>query len=80
VTEDAAEWHDAPPPSIGWWPIRDGFVSWWNGKDFSIGVATWVDAQTAAKYAGRRRSYCGHNTYAYQWTDRPASWPERSRT
>lgn len=74
-------WHKGPPPSIGWWPAsltRDPeCLRWWDGKHWGMpcfeGDELWsVELESGYKVI----------TYAneIEWTDRPASWPERSRT
>ena len=73
-------WHKGPPPSIGWWPAstaRDPSIfRWWNGKWWSCGCVARYSAQTAAGSAAQKSRYQND----IKWTDRPASWPERSRT
>ncbi len=72
-------WHKGPPPSIGWWPAsicRDTTIlRWWNGKWWSCGCAASYSAQTAASSAAQKSTLEG-----IEWTERPASWPERART
>ena len=74
------EWHKGPPPSIGWWPAsvtRDERVlRWWNGKCWSDPASTERTARAAAA-AARRESW---RQYDIEWTKRPTSWPERSKT
>jgi hypothetical protein len=72
-------WHKGPPPSIGWWPAsRRGnpdTLRWWDGKTWSLPVdSTWT-ASLAAEAAKAETAMSD-----IEWTDRPASWPERSRT
>jgi hypothetical protein len=74
-------WHKGPPPSIGWWPAsscRDPqYFRWWNGKNWSIACTkndSTADAAMNATYPARVLA-----DYI-EWTERPASWPERSRT
>ncbi len=73
-------WHKGPPPSIGWWPAsncRDPeCCRWWNGEWWSRPV--WPDSSIEG-VALAARSKCPHQ-FLIEWTDRPASWPERSRT
>jgi hypothetical protein len=75
------KWHSGPPPSIGWWPASMGknpdMLRWWDGKRWSEGAPCWVSAEEAARYAKKQNI---GPSWAVQWTDRPASWPERSRT
>ena len=73
-------WHSGPPPSLGWWPAstdenRDVY-RWWNGKYWSRFVGR--DAPMAA--VGRAASNPAYGFGGIRWTDRPASWPERSKT
>jgi hypothetical protein len=72
-------WHKGPPPSIGWWPAsrrrNPELLRWWNGEWWSCAAhITWTaeDAEGAAEL--------GTTMSDIEWTDRPASWPERSRT
>ena len=72
-------WHKGPPPSIGWWPasrcrLPDHF-RWWNGKWWSM-PATITETAKEAEYAAKIKTVMSD----IEWTDRPASWPERSRT
>jgi len=72
-------WHKGPPPSIGWWPAstrRDPYaLRWWNGEWWSIPARPHMTAEQAAVIA-ERKTWQGD----IEWTERPASWPERSRT
>lgn len=74
-------WHKGPPPSIGWWPAsywRDPrFLRWWDGKCWSLACTRYDSAEKAAEKAGYESFMDKDNI---EWTDRPASWPERSRT
>ena len=74
-------WHSGPPPSVGWWPAsvaRDRYaIRWWDGRFWSrvcrkATPYTDVDRR-ASKKAAERQEYI-------LWTDRPASWPARSKT
>jgi len=73
-------WHKGPPPSIGWWPAstaRDpGIFRWWNGKWWSSACVSRFSAQAAADEAKWKAPSQG----SIEWTERPASWPERSKT
>jgi hypothetical protein len=73
-------WHKGPPPSIGWWPAsicRDPSIfRWWNGKWWSCGCVARYSAQTAARDATVKSQFQDE----IEWTERPASWPERART
>lgn len=73
------KWHKGPPPSIGWWPAsttRDpNCLRWWNGDWWSLpAYISWI-ASEAAEAAALKTT-----TDEIEWTDRPASWPERSKT
>jgi hypothetical protein len=73
-------WHKGPPPSIGWWPAsisrdRDA-IRWWDGKFWSVPCYKGEKPWSIKLSAGIKASpLC-----AIEWTDRPASWPKRSRT
>jgi hypothetical protein len=73
-------WHKGPPPSIGWWPAsvtRDHAVlRWWNGQWWSDPAWPYTPAKVAAAAARRQRWLEDE----IEWTDRPAWWPERSKT
>ena len=77
------KWRSGPPPSMGWWPCRlkgegfSRFLRWWNGKWWSLGVSKKHSAESAASIA---RTPTHYTTRQIQWSDRPAEWPERSRT
>jgi hypothetical protein len=74
------KWHRGPPPSIGWWPAdfskNISVLRWWNGQHWSIGVAS--------SFSMADVRYCAHikafNQDFILWTDRPSTWPEKSRT
>ena len=72
-------WHKGPPPSIGWWPAsyyrNPDILRWWNGKVWSSATHIKMTAEDAAKLAEVE-------IFAddIEWTERPASWPERART
>lgn len=78
----ATKWHKGPPPSIGWWPasaMRDSTAyRWWDGTTWSLPARSWHDIETVERlsnYAVVLRA-----SKQIEWTDRPADWPERSRT
>ena len=77
------KWHSGPPPSLGWWPCsfrgRGGFnyLRWWDGQRWSWAARPTDSAADAAQTA-REPSY--YTTSEIQWSDRPADWPERSKT
>ena len=77
------KWHSGPPPSLGWWPCKVknqepcGVLRWWNGKHWSWADRQGDSAEEAAGYASTPTSYYH---FEIQWSDRPDSWPERSRT
>ena len=73
-------WHKGPPPSIGWWPASNyrnpDILRWWNGEWWSCGCVANYSAQTAASSAAQKSRFQDD----IEWADRPAWWPERSRT
>jgi hypothetical protein len=74
------KWRKGPPPSIGWWPASvckdPSCVRWWNGGCWSI--VAWAD--TPVKVAARSARKPASFQEEIKWTDRPAWWPERSKT
>lgn len=74
------KWHKGPPPSIGWWPAsmyRDmSDLRWWNGRWWSIPANEEDPPQWAAFYA----KFKALDQDLIKWTDRPDSWPQRSKT
>lgn len=74
------KWHSGPPPSVGWWPASVcndlTCLRWWNGRAWSL-PAYAGDGSMKVETAVR---FLSCNTAQIFWTDRPASWPERSRT
>ncbi len=74
------KWHKGPPPSVGWWPastckdVND--LRWWNGEWWSHLAPPDMTATQAAQAAWYANPYQLH----IEWTDRPADWPERSKT
>lgn len=75
-----SKWHKGAPPSIGWWPasvVKDiTAIRWWNGQYWSLSARPKFTASRAAA-AARHRTYASVDV---EWTDRPKSWPARSRT
>jgi len=73
-------WHKGPPPSIGWWPASNcrtpNAHRWWNGERWSA-VAWPKNAANTAAAIARSKDACQDRI---EWTDRPAWWPERSKT
>jgi len=73
-------WHKGPPPSIGWWPAsicRElAVLRWWNGVWWSCSCVANDSAQTAASSAAQKSRFQDY----IEWTDRPESWPEWSKT
>ena len=74
-------WHKGPPPSIGWWPAsisrdRDA-IRWWDGEFWSAPCYKGEKPWSIKLSAGIKDS---QPPCAIEWTERPASWPERSRT
>jgi hypothetical protein len=73
-------WHKGPPPSIGWWPASifhdPQRLRWWNGRLWSIAAHSRMSVGEAAIRAHKIDRWQSH----IEWTERPASWPERSKT
>jgi hypothetical protein len=73
-------WRKGPPPSIGWWPASwwqdEKVFRWWDGKRWSHPADAGFNAQQAAAEARKKEK----DPEYIEWTDRPAWWPERSRT
>ncbi len=73
-------WHKGPPPSIGWWPAsvyrKRQFLRWWNGEYWSRPAREGFELQQVAATAALKSTVQN----LIEWTDRPASWPERSKT
>jgi hypothetical protein len=73
-------WHKGPPPSIGWWPASNcrspKILRWWNGKVWSFPAGSDTSKEAAAELAEVK----AYDNADIEWTDRPASWPARSRT
>lgn len=76
-----SKWRKGPPPSIGWWPaslVRDSdSLRWWNGAAWSEQAYRGDSPKKAAMLAKWQISW---RQEEIEWTDRPADWPERSRT
>jgi hypothetical protein len=74
------KWRKGPPPSIGWWPASycrgANVLRWWNGAWWSLAAYSKMTAEQAAEQATVKSDF--HD--AVEWTDRPAWWPERSKT
>ena len=72
-------WRKGPPPSVGWWPASDrrnpDVLRWWDGGAWSTATHIGMDVEEAAHWA-MIKTWVRH----IEWTDRPASWPERSKT
>jgi hypothetical protein len=75
-------WHKGPPPSIGWWPASTGrnpnILRWWNGAQWSRAAPVEFNAKQAEQEANLPTEQQFQDEI--EWTDRPADWPERSRT
>lgn len=77
------QWHSGPPPSLGWWPCEivgyplSGYLRWWNGHCWSWAAWPHESAEAAARWAGKSAE---KDMHLIQWSDRPAEWPERSKT
>jgi hypothetical protein len=77
------KWHSGPPPSLGWWPCRlegvppNGHLRWWNGANWSW-CATEGESIFHVSWAANHKTL--YDTVHIQWSARPDSWPERSRT
>ncbi len=75
-------WRKGPPPSIGWWPAsfhrNSKIFRWWDGTRWSYPARAYMPAFRAAEVAAGKEPKSYQNEI--EWTDRPAWWPERSRT
>jgi hypothetical protein len=73
-------WHKGPPPSIDWWPASiyrsDESLRWWDGERWSAPAYPNDSVHQASAYAKSPST----SQYEIEWTDRPAWWPERSKT
>jgi hypothetical protein len=74
------KWFSGPPPSVGWWPASmnqdDSVLRWWDGECWSRAAWRGHDAQQAERVAEHKSPMPVY----IEWTDRPKSWPKRSRT
>lgn len=74
------KWHKGPPPSIGWWPASYSRLAsdlrWWNGRWWSSLLFEDDPVEFVADYAAVKALAQD----LIEWTDRPDSWPERSKT
>jgi hypothetical protein len=74
-------WHKGPPPSVGWWPAsyfrNPDAHRYYNGEWWSAVAWPEYDAANAAAAVA-----CFKDSFQdrIEWTDRPAWWPERSKT
>ena len=76
-------WRRGAPPSVGWWPASmhfvDGLYRWhYGGGEWSIYVNALATAEIAAIAASVPQPL-KHGQRMY-YKDRPADWPDRSRT
>ena len=72
-------WHSGPPPSLGWWPAsanKDPDVLRWRSATSWSRCVTKHTPLARAAYLATQPAYAEN----IRWTERPASWPERSRT
>lgn len=76
----AQKWHKGPPPSIGWWPAsitrNVDFYRWWDGSRWSC---VCVEGASAREVLATARTPTSQG-WDVEWTDRPATWPARSKT
>lgn len=79
-TDTKPKWKSGPPPSVGWWPAsrqqKPGILRWWDGEQWSEHARWTSSAGEAAKRAARP---CWNASQVF-WHNRPAWWPERSKT
>lgn len=77
------KWHSGPPPSLGWWPCRikgwpdSNGLRWWNGRVWSWAALPGDSVENAARWANQTSPAASRSI---QWSARPDSWPERSKT
>ena len=82
VMKATERWYKGPPPSIGWWPVKNhllmhqGAYRWWDGEAWSWPAFMHESAEKAARWAAKKDD----EGDGIEWTDRPANWPERSKT
>jgi hypothetical protein len=73
-------WHKGPPPSIGWWPAswsrNPRILRYYNGEWWSLYASCYMTAEEAGECAREKEAWQKY----IEWTDRPASWPKRSKT
>ena len=74
------KWNSGPPPSVGWWPASNdrtrGIFRWWDGSTWSAGVTRRAgQSLESLEYMARQPEIM-----PVEWTERPASWPKRSKT
>lgn len=75
-------WKKGPPPSLGWWPVKNSHASyqgayrWWDGECWSWPAFSFESADRAARWAEKKIDWSD----VIEWTDRPKNWPERSKT
>lgn len=82
---NGTEYRKGEPPSLGWWPtlVEDAewgavaLIRWWNGLCWSVGVN---EKKTAEYVAGCADIPAPYPDRLIHWADRPAHWPEWSRT
>jgi hypothetical protein len=78
--EGMTTWHKGPPPSVGWWPAsrlrNPNVLRWWDGSAWSFPVSIRMTSAQAERHSAKKSD----RTCDIEWTERPASWPERSRT
>lgn len=76
------KWHEGRPPSKGWriasYARDPRILRWWNGRYWSQGVRDNEPAHFAARRARQREYDCIFRRI--EWAERPANWPDRSRT
>lgn len=74
-------WRTGAPPSLGWWPAsvygtRDPeYLGWYDGKYWSA----FCHVSHSDAYAAAQAEILG-GSQDVEWTDRPDSWPARSKT
>ena len=77
---NAPKWHKGPPPSVGWWPASaqraQDVYRWWDGAGWSASCAQGASADTVFVLSRMRAP----KRPLIEWIDRPAWWPERSKT
>lgn len=76
------DWNKGPPPSLGWWPVKNshapwaGAYRWWDGECWSWPAFSFESADRAARWAAKKIDWSD----VIEWADRPVGWPERSKT